>query len=308
MLSSSGVVSAIVASRAISPRKALFVSTAAGLIGPFLFGVAVASAIGVEVIELPKFSLTLLYAVLSASIAWTLVSWLFGVPSSSSHTQVGALFGAAIAAVGIGSLQTSGLVKIVIGLILAAPAGLFGGFLAVRACYWLARNATPGINRMFNRGQVLTASILGLAIGSNSAQRTMGMMTVGLVVTGFLPRFEVPDWVTLISAVGFALGNLLGGTRMMRSLAFFRVRPIHGFSAQVASAAIVLGGSLIGAPLSTTQITGLAIVGTGAGERLSIVRWSYVRHVLVTWILTTPLSAVLGGGFYVALRAITGDG
>src|SRR5262249_55418777 len=143
----------------------------------------------------------------------------------------------------------------------------------------LAQNASPKVNRRFNQGQFVASFGLGLAIGSNSAQRVMGMIALGLLVTGFLPHFEIPMWVIVISAVGLALGNLLGGMRLINSIGgrFFQIRPINGFSAETASAVIILISSLLGGVVSTTQVTSLSVVGAGAGDRMSMVRWNFVR-------------------------------
>ncbi len=305
MLSAPSIVATMVASRAMSPRKALLLSTIAELIGPFLFGLAVASAVGEEIIPASKATMPILYAALGAAILWVLFSWIVRLPSSSSHAQIGGLVGAALVAVGASSLQVPGLLKMVVGLVLAAPLTMLGGFWMVRLFYWLARNSTPRVNYRFSQGQWLASFLLGLAIGSNSSQRTMGIITLGLMLTGYLPHFEVQPWVIGVSALGLALGNLISGGRLLRVLGgkFFKVRPIHGLGAQVASAAVMLGSSALGGPVSATHLTGMAIIGAGSAERLSGVRWNFVQHVMIGWLVATPITAALGGLLYTLLKA-----
>src|SRR5260221_2820857 len=295
ILSAPGVVATMIASRAMSPRKALILSTIATLIGPFIFGLAVANAVGIEVLDVHSVTPVVIYASMIATIVWMLISYYLRIPSSSSHAMIGGLIGAALAVLGPAVIDNGGLLKMILSLSLTMPLGVAGGFIAVRLCYWLAQNSSPTVNRRFNQGQLVASFGLGLAIGSNSAQRIMGMMALGLLVTGFLPRFEIPTWVIAVSAIGLALGNLLGGMRLVNSIGgrFFQIRPIHGFSAEAASALIILVSSLLGGVVSTTQVTSLSVVGAGAGERVSMVRWNFVQNVILTWVLTIPLTALL---------------
>lgn len=300
------IVATMIASRAMGPRRALVLSTLAQLLGPFMFGVAVASVVGSEVVDTHGLTPRVLYAALSGTILWMIFSWYVRIPSSSTHAVIGGLVGAVFAALGPSAIHSAGLLKVLLSLTISAPIGILGGFLMVRLCYWLTQNATPRINRRFNQGQLVASFGLGLAIGSINAQNAMGVVALGLVLTGFLPHFEIPTWVVALTAVGLAVGNMIGGMRLIRTMGtrFFQVRPIHGFSAEVASTIILIVSSLIGGNVSTTHVTGLSIVGAGAAERPSMVRWNFVGHVLLTWALTIPLTAVVASLVYFALKEL----
>ena len=306
ILAAPGVVATMIATRAMSPRKALILSTVATLIGPFLFGLAVANAVGVEVLNVRTVTPIVLYASMISTIVWMVLTYYLRIPSSSSHAMIGGLLGAALAVLGPAVIDAGGLLKMIASLALTMPLGIAGGFLMVRLCYWLSQSASPKVNRRFNQGQLVASFGLGLAIGSNSAQRVMGMMALGLLATGFLPQFEIPTWVIAVSAIGLALGNLLGGMRMINSVGgrFFQIRPIHGFSAETASALIILVTSLLGGVVSTTQVTSLSVVGAGAGERVSMVRWDFVQSVVLTWVLTIPLTAILAAATCGVLKGL----
>ncbi len=306
VLSAPSVVATMIASRAMTPRKALVLSTIADLVGPFLFGLAVANVIGDEVIVTDRLTPSVLYAALMATILWMWLSWYLRIPSSSSHILLGGLIGAVFVGLGPSAIGLSGFLKLLAGLTLTLPLGLLGGFLMVRLCYWLANNATPRINRRFNQGQWLASFGLGLAIGSNNAQRTMGIIALALVITGFVPHFDIPVWVIVISAVGLALGNLVGGMRLIHTIGakFFQIRPIHGFSAEAASAALIIVTSLLGGMVSTTHLTNLSLIGAGAAERISMVRWGFVQNVMIAWLVTIPMTAILAGLIYVLLHTV----
>lgn len=294
------IVATMIASRAMSPTRALILSTVAQFVGPFLFGVAVASTVGDEVVEAARMTPTAMDAALVATVVWMLLSWFLRIPSSSTHALIGGLVGAAISASGADAIHGDGLLKIVLSLTLTAPLGIIGGFAAARVFYWLAHGFGPQLNRRFNQGQLIASVLLGFAIGSNNAQNAMGVTTLGLMATGMLPEFQVLPWVVALSAVFLAVGNLVGGMRIMRSVGmqFFRIRPIHGFSAEMASAVIITSSSLLGGGVSTTHITSMSIIGAGTADRLSMVRWGFVQRVLLTWVLTIPATALLAGLLY----------
>lgn len=306
VLTAPSIVATMIASRAMGPQRALLLSTIAELIGPFLFGVAVASVIGSQVIDVERVTPMTLHAVLASALVWHLLAYYLRIPTSSSHALIGGMVGAVVAAAGPGAIHGSGLLKVLASLILTAPLGLVGGFLMVRFCYWLARNATPKVNHTFNQGQLVVSFGLGLAIGTNEAQRTMGLIALGLVLTKSTDHFEIPPWVIAISALGLALGNLVGGMRIIRTVGmkFFPIRPIHGFSAETASALIIGVSSLLGGIVSTSHLTNLSVIGAGAAERLSMVRWGFVRYLVIAWLFTIPVTAVLGGLIFELLRIL----
>lgn len=302
IFSAPSITATIVASRAMTLRSALVLASIAELIGPFLFGLAVANTVASEVVNAQVITLPILYAALCGAIIWTVFCWSTRIPSSVSHAQIGGMIGAAIVGLGAQSLQRVGLINILIALTITVPLSFISSFILVRLCYFLTQNATPRVNRRFNQGQALASFVLGLAIGSNSAQRTMGIIALGLVLTGFLPHFEIPPWVIAMSAAGLALGNLLGG-RLIRAVGgkFFSIRSVHGFSVETATSTIVIITSLLGGPISTTQLTSMAVVGAGAAERLSLVRWGFVQSILLTWVLTIPMAGVVSAVVYIVL-------
>nr|HID12417.1 inorganic phosphate transporter [Anaerolineae bacterium] len=303
---SANIVATMISSRAMSPRRALLLSAVAHFAAPFLFGVAVATTIGHEVVQPHANTMAVVLAALPAAIAWNLLTWFFGIPSSSSHALVGGLIGAAIVGYGIGAVQPRGLTKVVIALLLSPPVGLLSGYILMKLVLFLARGASPRINWFFKRAQTLTALALALSHGTNDAQKTMGIITMGLVGAGALTQFRVPWWVVAASAGAISLGTAMGGWRIIRTLGgrFYKIRPVHSFTAQATSAAVILGAALLGGPVSTTQVVSSAILGVGSAERLSKVRWGVAGNILTTWLLTIPASGLLAALAYTVVRHI----
>ncbi len=301
---SANIVATIISSRAMSPRMALTLTAIAEFLGPLLFGVEVAKTIGEGLIPPGEVTNAVILAALISSILWNLLTWFFGIPSSSSHALVGGLIGAVAAGVGIGAVQWAGLLKVLIGLFVSPILGLAAGFLITRLTLFLARNARPNINWLFSRGQILTGVVLALSHGANDAQKTMGIITLGLVVNKSIDNFAIPMWVILVSSAAISLGTASGGWRLIRTLGgrFFKIRPIHGFCTQIASAAVILGAALLGGPVSTTQVVSSAILGVGSAERVNKVRWNVAFNIVVTWLFTIPSSALMSALIYILLR------
>jgi PiT family inorganic phosphate transporter len=300
---SSNIVATVIASRSLHPRVALLLAAASEFAGPFLFGVAIATTVGDELLRIEILSLQVVIAALVAGVLWNLVTWYLGIPSSSSHALLGGLLGAAVLANGLGIVKLAGLFKILLALMLSPVAGLLVGFLLMRFTLWSVRRATPGVNQVFRRVQVATLIGLGLSHGTNDAQKTMGVIAMGLVAAGMQDQFAVPTWVIAVSAGSIALGTSLGGWRLIRTLGarIVRVRPVHGFAAQLSGAAVILGAAMLGGPVSTTQVMSSAIMGAGAGERINKVRWSILRDMAAAWALTIPITAGLAGLAYLLL-------
>ncbi|MBN1265608.1 MAG: inorganic phosphate transporter [Anaerolineales bacterium] len=297
---SSNIVATIIFSRAMSPRAALTMTAVAEFSGPFLFGVAVAKTIGEGIILPGAISITVILAALSSAIFWNLFTWYFGIPSSSSHALIGALIGAVVVSAGWGTIMLPGLLKVVLALFLSPILGFTVGFLFTRLIFFLARNATPKINWFFRHLQILTGLGLGLSHGANDAQKTMGVITLGLVTIGYLDSFSVPIWVIAASAGAISLGTAIGGWRLIRTLGakFYKIRPVHGFSTQLSSAGVILGAALLGGPVSTTQVVSSTILGVGAAQRISMVRWQVMNSILLAWLLTIPATAIVSALFY----------
>ncbi len=300
------IVATMIASRAMTPYRALLLSTFAQLIGPLLFGAAVAAAVGRDVVDSSGITTLMLCAALSSTVFWMVFAWYLKIPSSSTHALVGGLLGAVLAGLGPSAIHGAGLLKMLLSLTLTAPLGIVGGFVVARLCYWLARASTPKVNYAFNRGQIITAVFLGFAVGSNNAQNAMGITTLGLLVGGFITKFEVPHWVMIGSAICLATGNLIGGMRLMKTMGaqFFRVRPLHGFSAEVSSTLIIITSALLGGNVSTTHVTNMSIIGAGAGDRIAMVRWGFVQKMLMAWVLTIPTTALIAGVLYLIISGL----
>jgi inorganic phosphate transporter, PiT family len=299
---SSNVVATMISSRALPPRVALGMTAVAEFLGPFIFGVAVAETIG-GVVNSNAISLQVLIAALASAISWNLFTWYMGFPSSSSHALVGGIIGAVIIGAGWQAINLAELKKIIIALFTSPFIGFIFGYIILKLIILLCWTASPRVNWVFKRGQIFTGLALAFSHGANDAQKTMGLITLALVIGGFLDSFVVPQWVILMCASMIAMGTALGGWRLIRTLGgkFYKIRPVDGFSSQLASATVILGASLVGGPVSTTQVVSSAIMGVGAAERVNKVRWGVAREIATAWLLTIPSTALLAAGIYWAI-------
>ncbi len=282
------------------PFSALLLSASAHFAGPFLFGVAVATTIGDEVVDPGAISSAVIIAALSSAIVWNVITWYFGWPSSTSHALIGGLIGAVWLSAGIETIHISGLSKVLIALFASPVLGMVLGYLVLRIIYFLARGATPRINKLFKRMQLVTSLVLALSHGTNDAQKTMGIIAMAMITTGYVSDFQIPWWVIVLSASAISLGTALGGWRLIETLGakFYKIRPVHAFGSQLASAGVILGASLLGGPVSTTQVVSSAIVGAGSADRLSKVRWTVARDIVLAWVLTIPFCMALAAALY----------
>lgn len=304
---SANVVATAIASRAIHPRWALAMTALANFAGPFLFGVAVANTIGNEVITGNAVTIPVAMAALVSAIVWNIFTWLLGIPSSSSHALIGGFLGAAVTGYGIHVVHFEGMIKVLIGLFLSPFIGLIIGWFSMRQILFLGQWMSPRVDLVLRRAQWVTALTLGLSHGTNDAQKTMGILAMGLVAFGIQAEFHVPLWVIAASALAIALGTALGGWRLIRTMGsgFYRIRPIHAFSSQVASTVVILGAALLGAPVSTTQVISSTIVGAGAAERFYKVRWGVAGNIVTAWLLTIPATGLLGALVYWVVSLFT---
>ena len=297
---SANVVATMISSRAMTPRAALFIAASANFVGPFVFGVAVAKTVGKEVVAPESVTIAVVLAALVSASLWNILTWFFGIPSSSSHALIGGIVGAVLVESGPEVIQVEGLLKVGLALFLSPLIGFVAGTLIMRATLWAARGATPKANIFFKTAQVPTALALALSHGTNDAQKTMGIITMGLLVLGYQAHFHVPWWVILASATAIGLGTASGGWRIIHTLGgkFYRIRPIHSFTSQLTSAAIILAASLSGGPVSTTHVVSTSILGVGAAQRKSQVRWGVMVDILIAWLLTVPATAVVAALIY----------
>ncbi len=301
---SSNIVATVIFSRALNPRTTLLVAALSHLAGPFLFGVAVATTIGHELLDETSLTVIVIIAALAAAIFWNLLTWYLGIPSSSSHALLGGMLGAAILqSGGFSIIRAAGMLKVILTLLLSPVVGLIVGYLVMRITLFALKGASPKVNSWLRGMQVLTLITLGLSHGTNDAQKTMGVIALGLLLTGQIDQFGVPIWVIGLSALAIALGTSLGGWRLIHTLGgkMYRIRPIHGFTSQIAGASVILGAALLGGPVSTTQVMSSSIMGVGAAERINKVRWNVLKDMVTTWFLTIPTTAILSGLIYLGL-------
>jgi PiT family inorganic phosphate transporter len=262
--------------------------------------------VGSDLVASNRISMAIIISAMLAAISWKTVTWYFGLPSSSSHSLFGGLIGAVIVGAGSQALIPAGLRTIVIALLLSPLLGLVGGYLMMSLTLFLVRNATPRINTFFRRGQWLTAVALALTHGSNNAQKLMGILGLGLLSSGLADKVASPLWITASAAGALALGTFFGGSRLMHTVGarFYKIRPVHGFTAQLATAVTILGATLLGGPVSTTQVASSTIVGVGASERMSKVRWGVFKDIALAWLVTLPATGLLAIGFYFPVKAL----
>ena len=290
---SANVVATMISSRAMTPTAALIIASVANFIGPLIFGVAVAKTIGQDVASPSSITIAVVLAALLSASIWNLITWFFGIPSSSSHALIGGIIGAVLVESGAQALKFEGLALIGLALFLSPVLGFFLGQITMRISMWAVRNATPKANLFFKYAQIPTAFTLALSHGTNDAQKTMGMITMGLVVLGYQQAFVVPLWVILSSAAAIGIGTAMGGWRIIHTLGgkFYKIRPIHSFTSQLSSMVVILSASLFGGPVSTTHVVSSSIIGVGAAQRKSMVRWGVMSDILIAWFLTVPVTA-----------------
>ncbi len=319
------IVASVIASRAMTPVQAILIVATFEFLGPLLGGTAVANTIG-KFVNLDgvdaALALRILVCGLFGAIAWNLLTWWRGIPSSSSHALVGGLAGAVVVSVGADHVvwgfallldgHVTGIVKVLAALVLSPLVGFWAGFLLHRLMLGLLRGARPLINRNLRNAQYFTAAGLAFSHGANDAQKSMGILTLVLLLGGFIDTFAVPFWVMLACAISMTLGILSGGWRIVRTLGFaiYKVRPLHALDSQLTSAAVIFAASAVGAPVSTTHVVATSIMGIGASERPKAVRWAKAREIATTWIITIPGAAIVSvAGYFMlaALLALTGS-
>ena len=298
---------------AMTPRLALSIAALGEFIGPFLFGTAVARMIGENLIDIstfdqkvPTLSASLIVAAMMGAIVWNLVTWYRGLPSSSSHALIGGIVGAALVAYGPDKVLWKGLLYIVSVLILSPVLGILFGALCLKSTLFFSRGATPKARHFFNRMQILSSIALALSHGANDAQKSMGMIVMSWAILGFSPSFHIPTWVVASCAASIALGTASGGRRIIKTVGsrIYRLRSVHAFCAQTASATVILAAALVGGPVSTTQVVSSSIMGVGASQRFPAVRWGVVKNMIVAWFITIPAAAVMAGLSFLLIRAI----
>jgi inorganic phosphate transporter, PiT family len=300
-----------VSTRALKPGFAIAMSATANFVGA-LTGTAVAQTVGAGLVDIqPNVDgQIVIAAALIGAIAWNLLTWRLGIPSSSSHALIGGLLGAVLAATGFGAWQMDGILnKVLVPLVGSPLVGFTVGLLLMALLFNVFRRAHPGrLNAVFRRLQVLSAAYMAFSHGSNDAQKTMGIMTLALVTAGVLDTFEVPLWVIITAATAISLGTAAGGWRIIKTMGtkVVKLDPVHGFAAETTAATVIFGASQLGMPVSTTHVISSAIMGVGSSDRMKTVRWGVARSIVTAWILTLPASGITAAVAYVVLKPILG--
>lgn len=297
-----------VSTRALTPRAAILLSASLNLLGAFL-SVKVAKTVGADIVNPALIPQTVIVAALVGAILWNLLTWYFGIPSSSSHAIIGGLLGAAI--MFSGSLNIVNWVKffwkILLWLILSPVIGFVVGFIFMIILNWTLRKMRPKtVTSIFSKAQIFSAAAVALNHGSNDAQKSMGIITMSLLSGGFIGTFNVPVWVKLSCALAMALGTSVGGWRIIKTMgtSVSGLAPVNGFAAQTAAAAVIFTGTMLNAPVSTTHITSTAIMGVGAAKRLSSVRWVIAKNIAISWVITIPIAGTMAALVYLIIKLL----
>jgi PiT family inorganic phosphate transporter len=286
-----------VSTRALKPEHAILMSATANFVGA-LTGTAVAKTIASGLATTPDGAAgqTIVAAALIGATAWNLLTWRLGIPSSSSHALIGGLLGAVIVSVGAEAIKLDGVRdKVLVPLVLSPVLGITIGFFFMVVLLNVFQHANPRrLNERFRRLQVLSAAYMAFSHGSNDAQKTMGIMTLALLAAGVIPNADIPLWVILLAATAISLGTAAGGWRIIRTMGqkVVKLDPVHGFAAETTAATIIFAASHFGMPVSTTHVISTAIMGVGASDRFSAVRWGVAGNIIIAWILTIPASGL----------------
>lgn len=298
-----------ISTRALSPRTAVLLSAAMNFVGAFVT-LKVAATISKGIID-PKthhITMMMIIAALLGAIAWNLITWRFGLPSSSSHALIGGLVGAGIVSLGFSAIQWSGVVsKMIVPLVVSPLIGFGVAYVAMLALYWMFRRARPRpANRGFRIAQIFSAAFVSFSHGTNDAQKTMGIITLALISGGYLSAasFKVPVWVIIAAASAISFGTYAGGWRIIRTMGMrlYKIEPAQGFDAQTVAASVIQGASHFGFPVSTTHVVSGSILGAGASTSLSAVRWGVGLNILLAWIVTLPAAALMAAFVYAVLH------
>jgi PiT family inorganic phosphate transporter len=290
-------IATVVSTRVLSPLQAVAWAAFFNFAAAIGVGTGVAKTVGSGMVDLSVVTYTVILAGLIGAITWNLITWYFGLPTSSSHALFGGYAGAAVAKAGFGAVIVSGWTKTLIFIVVAPLIGLTVGLIVMTAIFWTFRYSTPArVDRWFRKLQLVSAAAYSLMHGANDAQKTMGIITGALVTGGFLSKFEVPFWVELLSYTAIALGTLSGGWRIIKTMGtkITKLTPAGGFAAETGAAVAIYTATALGVGISTTHTITGAIVGVGATRRLSAVRWGLAGQILWAWILTIPASAFIG--------------
>ena len=290
-----------VSTRALTPRVAVWMAAGLNFLGA-MYSTGVAKTIGGDIVKSAQMvNEPIIIAAMIGAIAWNLITWWMGIPSSSSHALVGGVVGAVLVAKGAAALKLAGIFKIVAALIFSPLIAMGTGLIIMSVLFLIFGNKSPGrVNPKFKRLQIMTAAMMAFSHGSNDAQKAMGIITLTLVSTGYLTTLEVPLWVKISAATAMGLGTAAGGWRIIRTMGskIFKLEPISGFAADLNSSLIIFGATLLHLPVSTTHVVSGSIMGVGTAKRISAVRWGTAQQMLMAWVLTIPCTALVSALSY----------
>jgi PiT family inorganic phosphate transporter len=301
------VVATSISTRAMGPRVAVGYAAILNFVGAFI-SLEVAATVANDVVEPGLVTPLMVFGGLVGAIAWNLITWYFGLPSSSSHALIGGMVGAAFVAEGADAVLSDGVIgKVMVPALVAPTLAFVVGGLSILVLYRVVGRLRPGpVNSGFRFGQIISGGMLALAHGTNDAQKTMGVITLALVANGTIAQddFHIPDWVVISAATAIALGTYVGGWRIIKTMGsrIHKMDTAQGFAAQGAGAAVIMSASHVGFPLSTTHTISGAVIGSGAAKRLSAVRWGLAGNIVLAWILTLPMAAVIGAATFGVTR------
>jgi inorganic phosphate transporter, PiT family len=304
-------IATVVSTRVLSPGKAVVWAAFFNFVAAFTFGTAVASTVGAGMIDIHVVTFSVIFAGLLGAIIWDLITWYYGLPTSSSHALVGGYAGAAVAKAGFGALVAGGWTKTVIFIFLSPLIGMAAGLGLMVGIHWLFRWTPPSrVDRWFRRLQLVSAAFFSLNHGANDAQKTMGIIAGVLYTAGYMQTFHIPFWVVLIAHTAIGLGTLAGGWRIIHTMGskITKLQPVGGFAAETGAALALLTATVIGVPVSTTHAITGAIVGVGSTRRLSAVRWGVAGQIVWAWVLTIPAAFTVAAVTYkvLALSGVEG--
>ncbi len=296
-----------VSTRAIRPGLAIIGTAVLNFIGAMI-STGVAKTIGGDIVTSPAMINELvIIAGLTGAIVWNLITWWFGMPSSSSHALIGGMIGAVAFSVGTAALNDWGIIKIFLSLILSPISAILIGYIIMKLLFVICHSFKPAkVNMTANRLQILSAALMAFSHGSNDAQKSMGIITLALVSGGFIQTMEVPTLVKILCALAMALGTSVGGWKIIRTVGgkIFKMHPIHGFAADLNSAVVIFAATLLHLPVSTTHVVSGSIMGVGAAQRVKAVHWSVARQMVTAWVMTIPCTAVIGAISYFVISHI----
>jgi inorganic phosphate transporter, PiT family len=298
-------IATVVSTRVLSPGKAVVWAAFFNFLAAAVFGVAVAKTIGAGMVDVRVVTLPVIFAGLFGAIAWDLITWYFGLPTSSSHALIGGYAGAAVARAGLSVIIPSGWTKTLIFIVVSPMIGLGAGLALMTAIYWLFRYTPPlRVDKWFRRLQLLSAAFFSLTHGGNDAQKTMGIIAGVLYTTHYIDKFEIPVWVIIAAYLAIACGTLAGGWRIIHTMGskITKLQPVSGFAAETGAAIAVGIATHFGIPVSTTHAITGSIVGVGSTKRLSAVRWGVASQIIWAWVLTIPAAAGLAAAMFWALH------